>query len=316
MKNFNFLVLLCGIAVCSCSESNFGGDNEAALAEMGQLYESSEINSKKIEGEDDGGPKIETRASDAEIKESMDNYVMELMNRDANSKERVSRSLLASTPLVGVFKVGSCGTYKELQIHLDCEDRKPISAVTGKVGDSYVDGNGNVLLFFCMTEAYSYYPGGVLMLGHNYAGSNNLGPSMIVVRHHDVEDSDPKNTIIIDGGKELRLDAGLTIVSEDDAILAWGYSVGAPQIWPSYPIGPTNPIKYGVISPQDRSCGKLLIDDEDKRNKNWLKLYNKSNFHRDLQDTEAEKQYGIIGGGNTEYFINLSTEKNFYYMRQ
>lgn len=309
MKNFNFLVLLCGMAVCSCSESNFWGDNEAALAEMGQLYESSEIDSKKIEGEDDGGPKIETRASDAEIKESMDNYVMELMNRDANSKERVSRSLLASTPLVGVFKVGSCGSYKELQVDLDCEDRKPISAVSGKVGDSYVDGNGNVILRFCMVEAYRYYPGGVLMLDHTYAYSISVGPNLVIVRHHDVEDSSPANAIHIDTNPQSEFVGGLTSIKKNDAILAWGFPA-IPNEWQSY-MGPLSPIHYGVISSQKKSCGKILIDDEDKNNQNWLKYYHGATFGGDLDDHGAES-YGIVGGGNTEYYINLSTEKDFY----
>lgn len=138
MKNFNFLLMLCGaVAFASCSESSLLGDNEMALIELNQTYELAEADSKGLDDEDDG-PKIETIADEATIKESMDKYITEMMNRQSNAKERVTRSADGLDGLVGVFKVGSCGSYKELEIKLDCEDKRTISKVTGKVGDSSV----------------------------------------------------------------------------------------------------------------------------------------------------------------------------------
>ena len=50
MKNFNFLLMLCGaVAFASCSESSLLGDNEMALIELNQTYELAEADSKRSE---------------------------------------------------------------------------------------------------------------------------------------------------------------------------------------------------------------------------------------------------------------------------
>ena len=92
------------------------------------------------------------------------------MNRESVAKERVMRTAYAAaTNVVGVFKISSCGTYKELRISMDCEDKRDNSYTTGNVGATYIE-NGNVNFVFCLTNANRYYPGGVLLVDHiNYS---------------------------------------------------------------------------------------------------------------------------------------------------
>ncbi|WP_455586093.1 hypothetical protein [Bacteroides sp.] len=305
MRNFNFLFMLCGMAVVSsCSESNLLGDNEMALMEMNQTYELSETNLKELDDEDDG-PKIETIADEAAIKESMDSYIAEVMNRQSNAKEKVSRNASGLMGLVGVFKVGSCGSYKELEIKLDCEDRKSISRITGKVGDSSVDGSGNVSFRFCLTEANRYYPGSVLLIDdYSYT-------SQAVLRHHDVEDKNPNNIVLIGGFEQVdRLPGKFTSVTKEDAVLAWGFQGGRSL---DTPVGPAY-IQYGLVVFSNMACGRILTDDEDKNNKNWVKVLEKG-VYTDYPNREGSEKNGIILGGNTEYCIGLSTEHSFTYPR-
>ena len=303
MKNFNFLLMLCGaVAFASCSESSLLGDNEMALIELNQTYELAEADSKGLDDEDDG-PKIETIADEATIKESMDKYITEMMNRQSNAKERVTRSADGLDGLVGVFKVGSCGSYKELEIKLDCEDKRTISKVTGKVGDSSVDKNGNVSFRFCLTEANRFYPGGVLLINsHSYSNK-------AVLRHHDVEDSNPSSQVYINGVEQGdRLVGKYTSVTRDDAVLAWEPMGNRP--W-NVPVGPAY-IQYGLVVLPSQSCGRILVDDEDKNNKNWVKLY-ENGVYTDLLNEAGRDHYGILVGENTEYCIGLSTEGSFVY---
>ena len=85
----------------------------------------------------------------------MDEYEQELMNRQSVAKERVMRTAYTgTTDVVGVFKVESCGTYKELTLYLDAEDTRQNSKIEGYVGDTFVDNNGNVRFKFCLTEEF------------------------------------------------------------------------------------------------------------------------------------------------------------------
>ena len=70
----------------------------------------------------------------------------------------------ATSPRVGVFRVGSCGNYKYLSIKIDCENGNSKTSVSGNVGDTYVDGGDNMRLEFCMVDAGFRYPGGSLFV--------------------------------------------------------------------------------------------------------------------------------------------------------
>lgn len=141
--------------------------------------------------------KVETIADEQAIQTTVDEYMTQLMNNPAIAKQKVMRTLYNTTcDVVGVFKVGSCGVYKELEINMDAEDTRQDSKKTGNTGDSFVDGNGNIRFKFCLTEASQFYPGGVFLLDHvdyapSYGGSWN-GTMQVVIRYHDCDDKQYK----------------------------------------------------------------------------------------------------------------------------
>ena len=49
-----------------------------------------------------------------------------------------------------MFKYNSCGGWDELEVFMDCEDLNSQSSKSGTTGASYVDGNKNVHLKFCV----------------------------------------------------------------------------------------------------------------------------------------------------------------------
>ena len=53
---------------------------------------------------------------------------------------------------VGVIKDGTCGSYQELYIHIDCEDSGAASSESGWNGDCWVTSPRNVILYFCVVN--------------------------------------------------------------------------------------------------------------------------------------------------------------------
>lgn len=301
MKKRNFFVGVLTMAVlASCGENSGLMDNEEELNALTRSYE--------VAVSDEDSLKIETRADQATIQAIMDAYVTDIMNRDAIAKEKVMRAAYSENNLVAVFKVGSCGSYKELEITVDCEDRRGKSSTSGNVGDTYVDGNENVHLKFCLVEANRYYPGGVLLIDRTPSSPYNL--ENIVVRGHDTEDSAEHNIV---GGTHMEYDTKeevskwLTQVGKN-VNLAWGFPKGDPLY---YPVGPVSGIKYGLLSAQGASTGTIFFDDEDSSNKNFLQLWHGGTFDKDLGEG-FQTSYGIDAYKNTLYNVSVSTDTKFY----
>lgn len=301
MKQKNFFVGVLTMAVlASCGENSGLMDNEQGLNALTRSYE--------VALSDEDGEKIETRAHKDTIQAIMDAYVTDMMNRDAIAKEKVMRAVYSESNLVAVFKVGSCGSYKELEILVDCEDRRGKSNTGGNVGDTYVDGNENVHLQFCLVEANRYYPGGVLLINRTPSCPYNL--ENIVVRGHDTEDSNEQN--IASGthssyNDNNELSQWLTQVGRN-VNLAWGFPKGDPLY---YPVGPVSGIKYGLLSGLGASTGTIFFDDEDSSNKNFLQLWHRNTFDKDLGEG-LHVSYGIEANKNTTYNVSVSTDTKFY----
>lgn len=311
----NIFIALAAFAICSsCSDSYYLLETEQDLAQL-----NSEYDDVKAKEADDEGEKIETLASEAEIQASMDEYKTMLMNRASVAKERVMRTAYAvSNPVVGVFKVNSCGSNKELRISMDCEDRRDDSYTTGNVGASYVDGSGNVNFVFCLTNANRYYPGGVLLVDHiNYNLTLTQGYTTqtrrmdVIVRHHDTEDNNPSNYIFTDDNRYEGNLKGYSSVG-DDVTLAWGFP-STPNAFNlgSY-FGPGDGIQYGLLSTVKAATGSIHCDDEDNNNKNWIQRYNLGyNLDNSFTDVRALGDFGIAPDGNTNYSVCLSTDSKF-----
>ena len=290
MKRNIFIALAAFVICSSCSDSYYLPETEQDLAQL-----NSEYDDVKAKEADDEGEKIETLASEDEIKASV-------------AKERVMRTAYAAVGgIVGVFKISSCGTYKELRITMDCEDKKSDSYTTGNVGASYVE-NGNVNFVFCLTNANRYYPGGVLTLTQD--SRREVRKMDAIVRHHDTEDSDPRNRIYTENADYQGNLRGYSSV-DNDVTLAWGFpSNGAPFSIASY-FGAAG-IQYGLLSTTNAATGTIRCDDEDKNNKNWIQRYNLGyTLDSGFNESIALGDFGITANGNTTYSVSLSTDAKF-----
>lgn len=311
-------VLACGAMIfCSCSETSSLQSGEVDLDELTQQYELAKT-AEAVDAED--SLKIETRADDSVIEASMQEYVTELKNRLSIAKEKVMRSPYGTLgALVGVLKVGSCGTYKEIEIIMDCEDTKGGSNTTGNVGATYSDRNQNIHFHFCLTEAHRFYPGGVLLIDNiNYESLYTRLPMDIIVRYHDTEDSSGSNGLKSNHPKYNTLASisnGLTHIDSSGATLAWGFPRLGDFFYPSIPaphpmVGPSG-IHYGLLVKEPSSTGTIYCDDEDKRNKNWAKEYSGDVFKRDI--TETAPYNTMILSANTKYNVGVSTDDTKFY---
>lgn len=220
--------------------------------------------------------------------------------------------------VVGVFKISSCGTYKELRISMDCEDKRDNSYTTGNVGATYIE-NGNVNFVFCLTNASRYYPGGVLLVDHinynltltqEYRRENRQMD--VIVCHHDTEDNNPSNSLFSDDNyyNDINHFMGYTKI-DNDVTLAWGFpSNGAPFSIANY-FGPAG-IQYGLLSTTNAATGTIHCDDEDSNNKNWVQRYNLGyTLDNSFNESVALNDFGITENGNTTYSISLSTDAKF-----
>lgn len=312
------LFTLLGVLTCySCSNSYDLLENDLELAKAAAGYE---VSTRAID-ENADSVKIETVADEETIQQLMDDYVTELMNRTSIAKEKVMRTVYsASEDVVGVFRVGSCGVYPELDVRIDTEDTHQKSKIDGSVGDTYIDGNGNVVLRFCLTEASQYYPGGVFLVTPINYLRNDISfrfPWMnIVARYHDCDD---KHTANAAWGTHPKFNSAGAISSgytkiDHNAVLAWAFpdrrDIPAGMLGRNF--GPKTRINYGVIcgSPAG-TMGHIFFDDEDSKNKNWAKLYTGNTFTQDLRDG-FYGYYGMDLGKNTWYSITLSTDANFF----
>ncbi|WP_296123177.1 hypothetical protein [uncultured Bacteroides sp.] len=315
MKKHLLFVFLGVLACCSCSNSYDLLENDAELAKAAEDYE---LMTRAAINETDS-LKVETIADEQAIQTTVDEYMTQLMNNPAIAKQKVMRTLYNTTcDVVGVFKVGSCGVYKELEINMDAEDTRQDSKKTGNTGDSFVDGNGNIRFKFCLTEASQFYPGGVFLLDHvdyapSYGGSWN-GTMQVVIRYHDCDDKHTKNKVVTCGDSRYdhidKLSKGFTQINKN-AALAWAFpsQFKVPSVCSSY-FGPKSLITYGVLSGSANSVtGRIYVDDEDTNNTNWAKLYRNLALTANLPNGDYP-EYGLHITGNTYYNITVSTDYN------
>lgn len=286
------------VALCySCMGDSVLSNTESELNELNNEYEMA------LEVGDDG-LKCETFGSKDSIKMLKDNYVAEVKERLEVAKERVMRTAYSATsPRVGVFRVGSCGSYKSLSIEIDCENKKSKTRVEGNVGACFVDGNKNMRLEFCLVEAGNRYPGGVFLVENAPAAVE----SFTVVRYHDTEDGGHQSMWSDDpyyaDGDVSRI-TGLSKL-DSNATLAWNFDRNM-NLWGDIPIGPIG-IEYGVLSLSTMASGNLYFDDEDRKNKNWAQLWRGNQCVNDFNN--QGQFYGIEFGANTKYHMCVSTDK-------
>lgn len=216
---------------------------------------------------------------------------------DLNVDKVMRTAYGATSPRVGVFRVGSCGNYKYLSIKIDCENGNSKTSVSGNVGDTYVDGGDNMRLEFCMVDAGFRYPGGVFLF------EDVPLETMTLVRYHDTEDGghngvwsdDPNYYDVMHISGMSKLDSNAT--------LAWNINRNMTK-WGDIPVGPAG-INYGVIAPAEMASGNLYFDDEDHNNKNWAQVWLGPQNQYEPHGT----YYGVQLDRNTRYHVCLNTDK-------
>mgnify|MGYP000532809591 CR=1 FL=1 len=225
-----------------------------------KIYDESFV---KQEGVDDDLPKIETLYP-GDFKE-------ELREQLENEFSKTNSYIRNKGRLVGVFKNGSCGSFKTLEVFMDCEDHKEQSYIEGFTGDSDIDSNGNVCLRFCVIDAawfqqQSKYTYGVLRL------SADLPTEMgSFIRKFDNEDDNCKNQVLLDGvemsNRNKPWTYGWCKFGMNTELAFYFYEDSKFDAGPL----PVLDISYGVLGRvPGKKQGKIFIDDEDSDNANYL----------------------------------------------
>lgn len=282
------MVALC----CSCAGNSVLLDTESELNGLNNEYELGTLEVS------DNGLKCETLGDEDSIQVLKDNYIAEIMGRMEVAKEKVMRTAYGATsPRVGVFRVGSCGNYKYLSIKIDCENGNSKTSVSGNVGDTYVDGGDNMRLEFCMVDAGFRYPGGVFLF------EDVPLETMTLVRYHDTEDGG-HNGVWSDNPNyyDVMHISGMSKL-DSNATLAWNINRNMTK-WGDIPVGPAG-INYGVIAPAEMASGNLYFDDEDHNNKNWAQVWLGPQNQYEPHGT----YYGVQLDRNTRYHVCLNTDK-------
>jgi hypothetical protein len=238
-------------------------------------------------------PKVETSASPA-LRAKLDAQWQKEIEA-SYKKSRVMGVMGAATNpyAFAVFKGSSCGGYPELEIKMDCENRRSTTSASGWTGGSGVDDYKDVYLHFCVIDAdYNSYmspstiPYGFLFLGESWyiptdpntfpyprGMSKYFWPLQSFVRVFDNEDDGNDNTVWLDGVQQPLIywlgpsgHSQAAYVNENTRlhfIVAPGNSSGgSPRLFiPGLS-------DYGLLGTFGSFQGSFSIDDEDTNNRN------------------------------------------------
>ncbi|MFN8208099.1 MAG: hypothetical protein U0T82_11915 [Bacteroidales bacterium] len=235
------------------------------------------------------GEKIESDAPD--------NYISIDINNEINRIDKSPRIPLKSFGqyTVGVIKSGSCGSYQEVDVFLDCEDDSPSSTTSGWVGDNTVDANKNVMLRFCAVPCNNFvpytYPYAVLRLGFQVLPTDSYGSvTYQLKRKWDTEDNNNKNAFYYTGTPDPNLPPEWPNVNDGNWLLYFLMYKGNPS--GTFPYFGISYGVFGTIADASQR-GYVRTDDEDNNNANWMRL----------QTLDALNNYAII----SDVVINKSS---------
>lgn len=327
----------------ACSQDNelIGEAENSALAKVEMTYEQylkgytpEEVMALKDEKTPTTTP--ETVADDELMKLLQDSLA------STYSKTRVrTRAIGELLPYMGVFKVKTCGSYPELQVFMDCEDGGDWARVEGVNGFtsvdknfpfSYVDGNRNIWMTFCLVMADQTYmvPRGysaLYFVGGNASLITENAKKLVVYdgfvdpndnknmphvdfweRYHDNEDDNNKNKIVYKGitanqANMLRdmyqdFTPRPTFVGEKNTMLTWMTAIYDPikEFHPGF--------SYGVLTGRGYNPDiEIHIDDENGKNTN---SFNKVQWSRSGTGYYRTK----IGNGS---YGNMNISENTVY---
>lgn len=310
MKNSKYIIpflfsISIGLLLISCEKEDLSLVNEGNTVENDANYTIEQIekaqycydyissNNKNVDYD-----KYETSASSDYIK---------LIKEKLEYNEPIKKTLLKALgeQSVGVLKNGSCGTYHELRIFMDNEDNRPASKSFGWTGSSYIDGDKNIWLKFCVVpDAFSNSSRGgfaVLNLGFKFKNtSSDKFEQQFIERYFDNEDNSNKNRYESTwDGDNLGVLWPNTMDRNTKLIFRY-YDKG------KYDHGfPDYGISYGVFGTLDgfSQKGYLYTDDEDSSNANWCRYKRIDVSGKVVQSSYISGVTGIIqAGSNTKLY--------------
>jgi hypothetical protein len=207
-------------------------------------------------------PKHETEAS-KELKQK-------IMGALINSYSKTNAIAAVNSEIFGVFKDGSCGSYRELDIRMDCEDNNPASSTHGYTGNTVVS-NGDISYQFCLVNDRKNFPqissGKYAVLSLDRRQLTN-GINISFDRGFDNEDHNNQNSVVLNGASQsLPFDSfpGINISGNSalSFLLILRNSTGAAK--PPVLAGVAS---YGVLGSFASQKGYIFSDDEDFQNAN------------------------------------------------
>jgi hypothetical protein len=228
----------------------------------------------------EGDIKIENDTSKEKVETLANSELMKEIHGDLeNSFSKTTTSAKAARLYLGGYGVfmgsgGNCGSYRKLDVYMDCEDSNPDTSKTGYTGASGTIGN-NVLLRFCVVGGGTFSGNkfnedfGVLNLGYNrlvYKGSS-------VTRHFDNEDRRNRNYVRLNGINvrgalgDRRLGGGHTILGERNTRLT--FHIFYKSRYGGGSSFPNLGFSYGLLGSFGSNRGNIYFDDEDRKNANY-----------------------------------------------
>ena len=265
---------------------------------------------QEMEEDDDGNPclKIEPIEDINYVKNDTTPYtelemkiITELASKTYNKQKITKRS----ETVVGVLMDGSCGIYPILDIFMDCEDRNPKTESFGWVGSSYVTGNRNVHLKFCIITTPDFvrtnFDYAVLKLSSNLT----YGISQFV-RFFDNEDGKDNTNKVTINGKEVSgwYNRSETFFGKNTRLDFYYF----PKTVNYSPL-PYLSISYGVFGRFGNYQGYIYTDDQDYKNINFLTkhIYREDLYgYKDFYDNFPIPNI-IDVGKNTKLYISKIT---------
>lgn len=294
------LLIVMGLSILfhSCTQDELTDieSNSILSAELENVANQYEVS---LKDEQTPTTELETFASEEDIKAIQDSLRL-LSTSYTSSKTKASAyEWEPASPKVGVFKVSTCGSYREFIYRMDCEDGGS-SNVQGNVGATYIDGSKNVVFYFCVVPAADYNGATLLLTTFNYG--SNFGNVDVVERYHDNEDTKNKNEIINDAGGALNIKAYPGNCSfSANTVFSWRFSESKNG---------TLPFQYGVLTNSfSTEDGKIFVDDQNQGNSNTARLWRHTpsdpvGSSRLL--TTFERFRGISHSQNTTYHIKIN----------
>jgi hypothetical protein len=257
------------------------------------IYQEGDIKLENIVDPD--YKKIETSAPES--------YKEKVRQELEKSYSKQTTYLKSANNTVGVIRSGTCGSYQELYVHMDCEDSGAASSYTGWTGDCLVNSSKNIILRFCVVSGVDFGP-----TTHNYAilnlGFNALPIGVTrVVRLFDNEDTHNKNSATI-AGSTVGLVGDCNFYY--DTQLSFYLYPGDPSYTTPLPnLGFTYGV-FGNWASTDNDKGKIFSDDEDNNNGNELywQVWDRWGTLQPRQDIQGITSIIMKNGANTDIYIN------------